>query len=63
MPDISLNAVANLGYAEVRFGAAVYDGDSLTARSTVIGLKENSSRETGTVYVRTEGEISAAIRC
>ncbi|HEY8013843.1 MAG TPA: MaoC family dehydratase, partial [Dongiaceae bacterium] len=55
VPDISLNAVANLGYAEVRFGAAVHDGDSLTARSTVLGLKENSSRETGTVYVRTEG--------
>ena len=33
----------------------MHDGDSLTARSTVIGLKENSSRETGTVYVRTEG--------
>jgi 2-methylfumaryl-CoA hydratase len=55
VPDISLNAVANLGYAEARFGAAVHDGDSLTACSTVIGLKENSSRETGTVYVRTEG--------
>jgi len=55
VPDISLNAVANLGYAEMKFGAAVHDGDSLTASSTVIGLKENSSRETGTVYVRTEG--------
>jgi len=55
VPDISLNAVANLGYAEGRFHAPVYDGDSLSARSTVIGLKENSSRETGTVYVRTEG--------
>ena len=55
VPDISLNAVANLGYAEMSFGASLHDGDSLTARSTVIGLKENSSRETGTVYVRTEG--------
>jgi 2-methylfumaryl-CoA hydratase len=55
VPDISLNAVANLGYAEMRFGASVHDGDDLTASSTVIGLKENSSRETGTVYVRTEG--------
>ena len=36
-------------------GPAVHDGDSLTASSTVIGLKENSSRETGIVYVRTEG--------
>lgn len=55
VPDISLNAVANLGYAEGRFGALVYPGDTITARSTVIGLKENSSRETGIVYVRTVG--------
>lgn len=55
VPDVSLNAVANLGYAEGRFGAPVYPGDTLTARSTVIGLKENSSGETGVVYVRTSG--------
>jgi len=53
--DISLNAVANLGYAGCTFGAAVFPGDTLTASSTVIGLKENSSRETGTVYVRSTG--------
>jgi 2-methylfumaryl-CoA hydratase len=55
VPDISLNAVANLGYAEVEFANAVHDGDTLEASSTVIGLKENASRETGIVYVRTEG--------
>ncbi|HVM85834.1 MAG TPA: MaoC family dehydratase [Candidatus Binatia bacterium] len=53
--DISLNAVANLGYAGCRFGAPVYPGDTLTATSTVIGVKENSNRETGTVYVRSTG--------
>ena len=53
--DISLNAVANLGYAQCRFGAPVYPGDTLSARSTVIGLKENSNRETGVVYVRSVG--------
>lgn len=53
--DISLNAVANLGYAGCKFGAAVFPGDTLAASSTVIGLKENSSRETGTVYVRSTG--------
>jgi 2-methylfumaryl-CoA hydratase len=53
--DISLNAVANLGYAGCRFGLPVFPGDSLSAVSTVIGLKENSNRETGTVYVRTTG--------
>jgi 2-methylfumaryl-CoA hydratase len=55
VPDISLNAVANLGYANCRFGAPVYVGDTLSARSTVIGLKETSNRETGVVYVHSVG--------
>ncbi|HUO92270.1 MAG TPA: MaoC family dehydratase [Rhizomicrobium sp.] len=55
VPDISLNAVANLGYAEGRFLKPVYAGSSLSAVSEVIGLKENSNRETGVVYVRTQG--------
>jgi 2-methylfumaryl-CoA hydratase len=53
--DISLNAVANLGYAEGRFLAPVYPGDTLAAESEVIGLKENSNRKTGVVYVRSVG--------
>jgi 2-methylfumaryl-CoA hydratase len=55
VPDISLNAVANLGYAGCQFLAPVFPGDTLTASSEVIGLKENSSRKTGVVYVRTRG--------
>ncbi|MGE0597601.1 MAG: MaoC family dehydratase [Hyphomonadaceae bacterium] len=55
VPDISLNAVANLGYAEGRFLAPVFVGDTLSARSEVIGLKQNSNRQTGVVHVRTEG--------
>jgi len=55
VPDISLNAVANLGYAAGRFLAPVYPGDSLRAASGVIGLKENSSGKTGNVYVRSVG--------
>jgi 2-methylfumaryl-CoA hydratase len=55
VPDISLNAVANLGYAGLRFDAGVYPGDTLSARSRVIGLKENSNRKTGLVYVQTTG--------
>ena len=39
VPDISLNAVANLGYAAGRFGAPVYPGDTLATTSEVIGLK------------------------
>ncbi|HTP92582.1 MAG TPA: MaoC family dehydratase [Xanthobacteraceae bacterium] len=55
VPDVSLNAVANLGYAGCYFRAPVYPGDTLSALSEVIGLKENSSRKTGIVYVRTTG--------
>lgn len=54
-PEISLNAIANLGYADCRFPKPVYPGDTLTATSEVIGLKENSNGETGTVYVRSTG--------
>src|SRR5215831_15710423 len=55
VPDISLNAVANLGYADCRFLAPVYPGDTLNAESEVIGLRENSSRKTGIAFVRSTG--------
>lgn len=55
VPDISLNAVANLGYAELRFGAPLYPAASVTADSEVIGLRENSNGKTGIVYVRSTG--------
>jgi 2-methylfumaryl-CoA hydratase len=52
VPDVSLNAVANLGYAECRFHRPVRVGDTLRTSSEVIGLKENSNGKTGVVYVR-----------
>jgi 2-methylfumaryl-CoA hydratase len=55
VPDISLNAVANLGYAEARWLRPVWPGDTLRSESRVIGLKQNSSGKTGVVYVRTTG--------
>ena len=55
VPDISLNAVANLGYAEGQFLAPVFPGDTLSAISEVIGIKQNSNGKTGVVYVRTTG--------
>ncbi len=55
VPDISLNAVANLGYADCRFLAPVFPGDTLSATSEVLGLRENSSGDSGIVYVRTNG--------
>ncbi|MCB9599611.1 MAG: MaoC family dehydratase [Sandaracinus sp.] len=53
--DVSLNAVANLGYAGLRFLSPVYPGDTVRAVSKVVGKKENSSGETGIVWVRTTG--------
>ena len=55
VPDISINAIANLGYAEGRWLKPVYAGDTLRSVSEVIGLKQNSSGKTGVVYVRTSG--------
>lgn len=52
VPDVSLNAVANLGYAELRFHRPVVTGDTLRTSSEVIGLKENSNGKSGVVYVR-----------
>lgn len=52
VPDISYNAVANLGYADLRFLEPVYVGDTISAQSEVIGLKQNSSGTSGVVYVR-----------
>ncbi len=55
VPDISLNAVANLGYADVRFGVPVYPGDTLRAHTTVLGRRESASGGTGVVWVHTVG--------
>ena len=55
VPDVSHNATANLGYADVRFLRPVYPGDTLVAESEVIGLREVSSGDAGVVYVRTRG--------
>jgi 2-methylfumaryl-CoA hydratase len=52
VPDVSLNAVANLGYADLRFLAPCYPGETIRAESEVIGLRETSNRRAGVVYVR-----------
>ncbi len=52
--DISLNAVANLGYAELQFYLPTFAGDTISVLSEVIGLKENSNGKTGVVYVHSK---------
>jgi len=55
VPDISANAIANLGYADGRFGVPVYPGDTIRARSEIVGLRETGSRKSGIVHVRSRG--------
>ena len=59
VPDISINAVANLGYAEGKFSNTVYSGETLSVESKIIGLKQNSNGKTGIVYVKTIGQNSS----
>jgi 2-methylfumaryl-CoA hydratase len=53
--DVSQNAVANLGYSNVRFTRPVYPGDTLSAETEVIGLRELSNGKAGIVYVTSRG--------
>jgi 2-methylfumaryl-CoA hydratase len=55
VPDVSLNAVANLGYAQGKFGVPVYPGDTLSTTSKVIGLRQNKDGKSGVVYVNSVG--------
>lgn len=55
VPDVSLNAVANLGYAEGVFKEQVWPGDTLRSVSDVIGVKQNSNGKSGVVWVQTRG--------
>lgn len=55
VPEVSLNAIANLGYADCRFLRPVFSGDTLSARTEVLGTRENANKESGIVYVRSTG--------
>ena len=55
VPDISLNAIANLGYADVRFGHTVYPGDTLKSTTTILARKESSKGDAGVIWVKTIG--------
>ncbi len=55
VPDVSLNSPANLGYADVRFLAPVFAGDTLRATTEVAGKRETSRDDVGIVWVKTQG--------
>ena len=43
--DVSMNAIANLGYDDVRHHAPVFHGDTLFVESEVVETRESDSRE------------------
>jgi itaconyl-CoA hydratase len=54
--DLSQNAVANLGWDEVRMPHPVFEGDTIYARSEVLDTRELKSRpHAGIVRVKTTG--------
>lgn len=56
VPDISQNAVANLGWNNVRLTAPVFAGDTIYAESEVIETRPSRSRpDQGIVRVHTRG--------
>jgi acyl dehydratase len=54
--DLTQNAVANLGWDEVKLPHPVFEGDTIYSRSEVLGTRESQSRpNVGIVRVRTTG--------
>ena len=54
--DVSRNAVANLGWDDVKLTAPVFAGDTIYAESEVLEVRESRSRPgQGIVRVRTRG--------
>jgi 2-methylfumaryl-CoA hydratase len=51
--DVSEQAIAHLAYLDVRFPEAAFAGDTLRARSVVLGAKPTSAGDRGVVHVRT----------
>ena len=56
VPDVSFNAVANLGYESVKHVAPVFEGDTLRAETRIVGKRLSKSRDGyGLVEVETYG--------
>ncbi len=54
--DLTQNAVANLGWDEVRLPHPVFEGDTIYSRSEVLETRESKSRpKVGLVRVKTTG--------
>ena len=64
VPDISRNAIANLGYADMRFLKPVYPGDTLATRPPrSSGSRRTRTARTARSMCARPGAISGANRC
>lgn len=60
VPDLSFNAIANLGYSEIQHLHPVFEGDTLKATTKVIGKRLSKTREnTGIVEFETDGWVGS----
>ena len=60
--DLTMNAVANLGWDDVRLPHPVFEGDTIYARSEVLETRESKSRpKVGIVRVKTTGMNQDAV--
>ena len=60
--DVSQQAIANLGWDDIKLTAPVFVGDTLYAESEVLSKRESAKRPTqGIVTVRTRGRNASGI--
>lgn len=58
VPDLSFNAIANLGYSEIQHLHPVFEGDTLRATTRVIGKRLSKTRaNTGIIEFETSGWV------
>ena len=58
VPDLSFNAIANLGYENIAHHSPVFEGDTLVATTTVLSKRLSRTRpNTGIVEFQTEGSV------
>lgn len=62
--DISQNAIANLGWEDIRLIHPVFAGDTLYGESMVLGVRESRSRpHAGILTVRSRGLNQDGVEC
>ena len=62
VPELSFNAIANLGYEKIVHHAPVFEGDTLVATTTVLSKRQSKSRPNeGIVEFQTQGTVGGKV--